>query len=178
MSAAYSAKQVHSAASSLRIENRKSMVTKLDGTRRILLEWSDIPLRMALAATFIAHGYDKIFVKEVSNFAPFLQHLGVPMPEVMAWVVACTEFGGGILVALGLLTRLAALGHACVMLVAIHSVHLGNGFMMGAKGAGFEWQLALLCIALCLAFRGAGPLSLDHLLCRCCSCKTKNGPTG
>jgi putative oxidoreductase len=143
----------------------------LAGFRRFLLEWSDVPLRVPLAATFIAHGYQKIFVMGVGNFAPMLEQLGVPAPSIMAWVVALAEFAGGVAIALGLFTRLAALGHACVMAVAIASVHHSQGFMAGAtmgprgpQATGYEWQLALLCIALCLVIRGAGPLSIDAII--------------
>lgn len=139
----------------------------LSGWRRILLEWSDVPLRAALAATFITHGYQKIFVGGVSAFA---QHLPaqVPMPSVAAWVAALAEFAGGIAIALGLFTRIAALGHMGVMAVAIAFVHGGQGFMMhaGKSGhpAGYEWQVSLFCMALCLFLRGAGPLSLDRVI--------------
>jgi len=142
----------------------------LTGWRRVALEWSDVPLRAILAATFISHGYDKIFGVGVSAFA---QHLPpqVPMPALMAWVAALAEFGGGIAMVLGLFTRLAALGHMGVMAVAISTVHISQGFQMHAgmvhdkpMGQGYEWQVALFCIALCLFLRGAGPLSLDRLI--------------
>jgi putative oxidoreductase len=146
----------------------------LTGYRRLLLEWSDIPLRAALAATFIVHGYQKIFIDGLDKFAPMLAHLGVPAPSIMAWVVALTEFCGGIAIALGLCTRLAALGHAATMVVAISTVHFTQGFMSHA-GMGFEWQFALLCIALSLAIRGAGPLSVDHLIRTYCCRKPAAG---
>jgi putative oxidoreductase len=140
----------------------------LTGWRRVALEWSDVPLRAVLAATFIAHGYEKIFVGGVGAFA---QHMPpqVPMPEVLAWVAALAEFGGGLCMVVGLFTRLAALGHMAVMAVAILTVHMHQGFEMhgdtSGHAQGFEWQFALFCIALCLFVRGAGPLSLDRLIC-------------
>lgn len=139
----------------------------LTGWRRIALEWSDVPLRAALAATFLWHGYQKIFVFGVGSFA---QHMPpqVPMPGVMAWVAALAEFGGGLCMVAGLLTRVAALGHMAVMAVAILTVHMHQGFEMhgssNGRAAGFEWQFALFCVALCLFLRGAGPLSLDRVL--------------
>ncbi len=134
--------------------------------RARLADLSDIPLRLALAATFIVHGAPKLF-GGITDFAGYLGRMGVPMADVMAWVVALAEFGGGVLLVLGLCTRLAALGHACVMLVAIAQVHWSQGFKMhvaNGQPAGFEWQLALLCMALCLVMRGAGSLSLDRRL--------------
>ena len=134
----------------------------LTGWRRIALEWSDVPLRAALAATFILHGYDKIFVNGVSTFA---QHLPpqVPMPGLMAWLAALAEFGGGLAMIAGFCTRLAALGHMAVITVAIMTVHIHQGFK-AHDGKGYEWQLALFCMALCLFLRGAGPFSLDRVI--------------
>ena len=134
----------------------------LTGWRRVALEWSDVPLRAALAATFICHGHEKIFVKGVSSFAAHLPPQ-VPAPALMAWLAALAEFAGGIAVALGFCTRLAALGQMVVMAVAISTIHFAQGFM-AHEGKGYEWQLALFCMALCLFLRGAGPLSLDRVI--------------
>jgi len=139
----------------------------LTGWRRIALEWSDVPLRAALAATFICHGYQLLFTVGVGKFA---EHLApqIPMHGLTAWLAALAQFGGGFALAAGLCTRLAALGIMAVMGVAIATVHLHQGFAMhageGGYAAGYEWQIALFCIALCLFLRGAGPLSLDRVL--------------
>jgi putative oxidoreductase len=135
--------------------------------REVLVDWSDVPLRAILAATFLTHGYEKLFVNGVDKFAGFLTMLHVPAPNLMAWVAVMAEFGGAVLMILGLATRLAAAGHMGVMTVAILSVHLSQGFQMkvvDGRMAGFEWQVALFCVALCLLLRGAGPLSLDRLI--------------
>jgi putative oxidoreductase len=135
--------------------------------REILVDWSDVPLRAVLAATFLTHGYDKLFVNGVDKFAGFLTMLHVPAPQFMAWVAVTAEFGGAILMLLGLATRLAAVGHMGLMVVAIATVHVTQGFQMkvvDGHAAGFEWQLALFCMALCMLLRGAGPLSLDRLI--------------
>lgn len=136
--------------------------------RATLAEWSDVPLRAALAATFIVHGWGKLF-GGMEGFTGFVASLGVPNPALMAWAAVLAELGGGVLLALGLATRLAALGHMCVMAVAITRVHWSQGFKahgVGGDAAGFEWQAALFCMALCLLMRGAGPLSLDRLISR------------
>lgn len=132
------------------------------GFRRFLLEWSDIPLRAALAATFIVHGYPKLF-GGITGFAANLEKMGVPSPALAAWLAAFAEFGGGILMALGFCTRMAAAGHIAVMAVAITQVHYAQGFKMNA-GQGWEWQFALLCMAATMFIRGAGPLSVDRVL--------------
>ncbi|MBE7465729.1 MAG: DoxX family protein [Planctomycetes bacterium] len=130
--------------------------TNLTGWRRLVLEWSDLPLRASLAATFIVHGYPKMF-GGLEDFAGNLEKMGMPMPGVLAFLAALAEFGGGIGIALGFLTRLSALGIMAVMFVAITQVHWKDGFK------GNEFQIALFCMAFCLLLRGAGPLSVDRI---------------
>ena len=136
--------------------------------RAVLLEWSDVPLRAALAATFVYHGWSKLS-GGMDSFTQLLGSLNVPTPVLMAWVAALPEFVGGLFLALGLATRIAALGHMGVMTVAISQIHWAQGFETRAGNGhvvGFEWQAALFCMALCLVMRGAGPLSLDRLISR------------
>jgi putative oxidoreductase len=139
----------------------------LSGFRRFLLEMSDVPLRAALAATFIMHGWPKIN-GGIAGFSKGLFELGVPAATLTAWAVAMAEFAGGIMIALGFCTRAVALSHMAIMAFAISRVHYSQGFMMhsstGKNAAGWEWQFALLCIATAMFIRGAGPLSLDHIL--------------
>ena len=75
-----------------------------------------LALRLALGVIMIAHGYHKIFVG-MSHHVETVRHLG--LPGWMAYPSAGAEFFGGILVLLGLLTRIAALGILINMLVAI-----------------------------------------------------------
>ncbi|MCZ7647708.1 MAG: DoxX family protein [Planctomycetota bacterium] len=129
----------------------------LSGWRRLLLEWSDLPLRASLAATFIYHGQGKLF-GGLAQFTEGIEKMGLPMPGVLAFLAALAEFGGGVGLAFGFLTRLSALGIMAVMFVAITKVHWHDGFK------GIEFQLALFAMALCLFLRGAGPLSVDRIL--------------
>lgn len=80
----------------------------------------------------------------------------------MALAAGIAEFGGGLLLASGLLTPLAALAIAVVMLNAIGSVHWRNGFWNG-KG-GYEFNLTLWAAAVAIAAIGAGRFSLDALI--------------
>jgi putative oxidoreductase len=79
-----------------------------------------------------------------------------------AALAGLTETGGGVLLALGLLTPLGAALVASVMLVATITVHLKNGFF--AAGGGYEYNLVLAAAAVSLAFSGPGALSIDALL--------------
>src|SRR5262245_42880577 len=120
-------------------------------------------LRLALGAIFIVHGGQKLFGPSflggegMAAFTATVESLQVPAPRVMAYVAAVSEFGGGILVVLGLFARIGGLAIAGVMIVAIVKVHLKNGFL--AKNNGFENPLALLCMALAIAIAGEGRLS-------------------
>jgi putative oxidoreductase len=76
-----------------------------------------------------------------------------------ALIASLAETGGGLLLALGLLTPLAAALLCGVMLVAAISVHIKKGFFV--TGGGYEYTLVLGVAALTLAFTGPGALSLD-----------------
>ena len=84
------------------------------------------------------------------------------IPGWMGYLTVAAEFGGGILLVVGLLTRLAALAIAVDMAVAISKVHWRNGLLTTAPGkVGYEFPLACGIIAFALIFLGAGPISLD-----------------
>lgn len=114
-------------------------------------------LRLVLGAVMIAHGYPKVF-GGMHHFVDVVR--GLHLPGWMAYLSAAAEFGGGILLIVGLLTRFAA---ACVcidMVVAIFGVHLKNGFL----GQGnYQFPLALAAMSFSLIFSGAGPISIDWL---------------
>lgn len=141
--------------------------TPLKRLMSLLARNADVPLRIVLAATFIVHGKDKLFkAGGMEGFTGYMVSLGLPLPGLQAWMAALSEFGGGILLLLGLFTRFAAASQIVVMLVAISMVHYSQGFKMHGAGqgtGGWEWQFALMCMALALVMRGAGPLSLDSI---------------
>src|SRR5215204_5007135 len=73
-----------------------------------------------------AHGIGKIPPGE--GLITRARELGFPAPVIFAWAAALSEFLGGILLALGLFTRLAAFFIACTMLVAILGVHAADPY--------------------------------------------------
>jgi putative oxidoreductase len=89
-------------------------------------------------------------------------HLGVPAP--LAYVVIAIEFVGPVLLVLGVLTRLTALGIAIDMAAAAYLVHLPNGFFMNfsgqQKGEGIEYFVYAVGIALALVIAGPGRLAI------------------
>ncbi|HBO44014.1 MAG TPA: DoxX family protein [Planctomycetaceae bacterium] len=116
-------------------------------------------LRLVMGAAFILHGWPKIQ-------DPF-GWMGpeAAMPAVLLALAALAEFGGGIALILGLLTRLATLGIGSVMVVAIGVVHLPQGHPFVSKG-GHSYELAAVYLACALLFLllGPGRYSLDALV--------------
>ena len=129
-------------------------------------------LRLTLAVVMFPHGAQKVLGwfggHGLSGTIGYFKSQGVPMP--LALLAIAAEFLGPFGLLAGLLTRVAAFGIACVMLVAILTVHAKVGFFMNwfgtQKGEGFEYHLLALGIALALILGGAGLWSIDGLLVR------------
>jgi putative oxidoreductase len=134
--------------------------------------WSLLIVRVALGVIFFAHGAQKVFgcfggpgLK--GTIAYFKQAMGIPAgATVLAALVEC--FGGLAMLA-GFLVRPAALGLVIVMLVAVAKVHWTNGFFLNmsmtpGKGHGYEFNLALIGMALAVLVGGAGRYSVDRLI--------------
>ncbi|GGA57972.1 oxidoreductase [Edaphobacter acidisoli] len=127
-----------------------------------LQPWGALALRIVLGVAMIYHGYGKVVPGNlhgnvsapIEHFSGFVASLG--MPRWLGYVSALTEFVGGILILLGLLTRFAAFLITINMAFAIALVARHHGY------AGSEYPLALLAIALMLLFYGAGTLALDR----------------
>lgn len=120
-------------------------------------------LRLVTGAVFIAHGAQKLFVFGIGGVTQSFAGMGIPLPGVAAPLVAGLEFFGGIALVIGLLTRLAALGLAIDMLVALVLVHARNGFFLPN---GIEFVLLLLGASIALAIAGAGGASIDGAIAR------------
>ena len=86
----------------------------------------------------------------------------IPLPLLNAYLSASIESVGVVLLILGLLTRWISLPLSAVMVVAILSVHLSNGF--SATDGGFEIPLYYLLFLGVLCAFGAGKISLDYFL--------------
>ncbi|RMD61736.1 MAG: DoxX family protein [Alphaproteobacteria bacterium] len=90
--------------------------------------------------------------------------LGLEPGIFWAALVGLTEFFGGLFVAIGFLTRPAALGIVIVMAVAVFAIHMPNGFFWNAGG--YEYPLYWGLVALAIVFRGGGEMSVDRTLGR------------
>lgn len=116
-------------------------------------------LRFALAAVFIYHGLE--LVRHDMGFT-WADAMPDPPPKILQAAVAWGELLGGIAIALGLLTRVAALGIIAIMVGAIVKVHLPQGF--DVTKSGYEYNVVLILVALCLVIGGAGTLSFDQVI--------------
>ncbi len=142
--------------------------------RKLLQTPNDLTLtilRLVLGVVFFAHGAQKMLgwfggygFSGTMQFFTQMAHIPAPL----AFLAICAEFFGGLGLLFGFLTRIAAFGITCNMLVAILTVHLPNGFFMNwtgqQKGEGIEYHLLVLAITVVLMIRGAGALSVDGAL--------------
>jgi putative oxidoreductase len=107
-------------------------------------------LRVALGALFLVHLGLKVFVFTPAGTAQFFGSLG--LPPALAYLTMLAEFAGGIALILGIYTRWVALGLTVILLGAIFTVHLQNGFFFTAPKGGWEypafWAVALVVQAL------------------------------
>ena len=123
-------------------------------------------LRLVVGLTLAAHGAQKLFGAfgghGLAGTGGFFVVLGFRPGIRHARLAGVTEFGAGLLMALGLLTPLAAAGFVGVLFVASVSVHAQHGFF-GTAG-GFEYPFVLAAAGWVTAFTGAGAISIDHAL--------------
>lgn len=127
-----------------------------------VFDWGVLPLRFVVGVVFVYHGFHKVFVGDLSQLAGSVGGMGFWPPMVWAVVLAMTELLGGLAVLAGFLTRLASVGLACVMAVAVLKVHWSHGF--SAMNGGFEYPFTLLGAALTLLIVGGGRISLGSVL--------------
>jgi putative oxidoreductase len=125
-------------------------------------------LRVLLGVVFFPHGAQKVlgwfggygFSGTMGFFTGMLH-----VPALFAFLAVAAEFAGAIALILGLLTRVAALGIAANMLVAVAMVHWQYGLFMNwagnQKGEGFEFHLLAIGVAVVLIIRGGGKWAAD-----------------
>jgi putative oxidoreductase len=123
-------------------------------------------IHVVVGALVAAHGAQKLFGAfggpGLEGFGGFLGSLGLRPAGPLAFAAGATELTGGILLALGLATPLAALLIVAVMLVAVRTAHVGTG--PWAADGGWELNLTYAVVALGLAANGAGAWSLDAVI--------------
>lgn len=112
-------------------------------------------IRFSLALVFIIHGWLKL--QNLESTGMFFESLTIPYPHIMAYVAGIVEFGGGILLALGIFSCLTYSLLAITMLVAVVTT-LSRGFVDG-----YEFALVFFCFFIALMFIGPGEWTFKQL---------------
>jgi putative oxidoreductase len=142
--------------------------------RKLIATDNDIAttvLRLVLGVVFFAHGAQKMLgwfggygFSGTMGFFTGVMHI----PPPFAFLAIAAEFFGGLGLIFGLLTRVAAFGIFCNMIVAVAMIHHQFGFFMNwagtQKGEGYEFHLLALAALVFLMTRGAGAASVDRML--------------
>jgi putative oxidoreductase len=117
-------------------------------------------LRLMTGIVFTYHGYQKFFVIGVGGVTGFFEKIGIPLAQVTAPCIATLEFVGGILLILGIFTRVVAGLFTIEFIVATYAawVLLGRGY------SGSELELMLLFSSFLLATHGSGVYALHARL--------------
>ena len=121
-------------------------------------------LVLLIARGLIAYGFYEPAMKKWQNIdavAGWFGSMGIPYPTINAYMAASTEIIGVALLVLGLFTRLISLPLIVIMVIAIFTVHIDNGFSAGVNG--FEIPLYYIIFLLIFVSHGAGKFSLDHI---------------
>ena len=128
--------------------------------------WSALALRIPVGIIFAAHGAQKLFGwfggYGLEGTGQWMASIGLAPGYLMALLAGSAEFFGGLALIAGLLVRPAAAMLGFAMLVAIFSVHIGNGLFMSNNG--YEFGLVLLAASVSLMVSGAGRVSVDAML--------------
>jgi putative oxidoreductase len=127
-------------------------------------------VRVVAGLMMAYHGLGK-FQGGVANFAGFIQSLGLPAPTALAWIVSILELAGGLLIAVGLLSRVTASLLALEMLltgVYVKLIKAGAGIIAPGDqpGVGAEIDFMFLVAFLVVAVLGPGAYSVDAALGR------------
>jgi putative oxidoreductase len=126
----------------------------------VLDEWMLPLLRFVAGFNMAMHGWVHIN-SEMAQTAAFFSGEGYEPGLFWAYAVTFTEFVGGICLAIGFLTRLAAIPIIIFLIVAV-TYHMPNGFYWDARG--FEYPLLWAVVAFVFLVKGGGRLSIDNLL--------------
>ena len=142
----------------------RPMVPALRALYEPLAPYAYAFMRFCVGATIVPHGYTKLFQGGVGSAAGMIAKLGLEPAVGWAYFVGVVEFVGGILLAIGLLTRLAAAALVVEFAVIVFAVKSAAGFFAFKGGFELELLLGLLCLA--ILFKGGGELSVDRAIGR------------
>lgn len=141
----------------------KNLIRTLTQTQS---SWAPLALRLPVGIIFMAHGAQKLFGwfggYGLEGTGQWMASIGLEPGYLMALLAGSGEFLGGLALVLGLLVRPAAMVTGFTMIMAILTVHIGNGLFMSNNG--YEFGLALLAATVSLLITGGGNLSADKAI--------------
>ena len=134
--------------------------------------YAAIPLRLIVGYGFLAHGLAK-WHRGIDAFAAILRSIGVPSPQLMAWLTIGTELLSGIAILIGAFLSLVSIPAIIVLVVAVFTVHLPYGFttiklLSFSEGRaqfgppGYECDFLYIACILTLVLIGPSPWSVDE----------------
>jgi putative oxidoreductase len=134
--------------------------------------YAAVPLRVIVGFGFLAHGLSK-WHNGPEAFGAILHAIGVPAPQVMAWLTIATEILSGIAFLLGGFVSLVSIPSIILLAVAAFTVHLPYGFssikLLGVINGraqfgppGYECDLLYIAAIVALALIGPTPWSIDN----------------
>jgi putative oxidoreductase len=123
-------------------------------------------MRGVLGVVFVAHGAQKLFGwfggGGIDGTAGFFGSINIPAPHFFAVIAGLTEFFGGIMIVVGLLTVAAATALIVDMVLAIATFNHAHGFFVESPNGGWELDFVLIGLLGALALVGAGAWSIDR----------------
>ena len=123
---------------------------------------SFVPLTLVRVYLFFVFWYAGTGkIDNFDKFSGYLGTLGVPLPDILSWMIILIEAGGAALLLVGLFVRWMSLPLLIVMFFAGYLVHYQNGWAHEANGIEFAATYSLMILTL-LCFGGGKFLSLDY----------------
>jgi len=132
--------------------------------------WGVLVLRIVLGVILVMHGSMVFTTYTPRGMASLVTRIGYPpwSSLILAWYLILVHVAGGVLIVIGLWTRLAAVLNLPIMLSAVLMLHLSQGFFMRGvvadgrtSAVGYEFSLLVLACTIAIALIGAGPFSID-----------------
>jgi putative oxidoreductase len=147
------------------IDERRLIIPSFAGFYRCVAPFGYAFIRILVGLVLLANGIDKVFYGGAGRIAAgSITTLGFPLPYAWAWVVACLEFFGAIMLGLGLFTRPLAFAMTIMLAVISFGIMINRG-MFWTTG-GIEVALLLGLVTLAFVIGGSGRYSLDRAIGR------------
>jgi putative oxidoreductase len=145
------------------VDHKKLLVPGVARLYEVLAPLSYTLIRFSLGVFLIPHGYAKLFQDDAVAASRNFVNFGWSHPLAWAYFIGALEFFGGIMLAVGLFTRIVAAAFVVEMTVISFGV-LWPVWSWGRRG--MEYALLMGIIALAILFRGGGRYSVDHYIGR------------